>query len=116
MPTALVTGGSRGVGRGVATALAEAGFTVYATGRTIASAALPRSVIRIACDHLNDADTARAFAQIGDAGAGLAGDAATTGFSGSCDAGTGAVPDCCMKPNARTRARSAVLNIFPPKR
>ena len=33
MPAALVTGASRGVGRGVATALAESGFTVFGTGR-----------------------------------------------------------------------------------
>jgi NAD(P)-dependent dehydrogenase (short-subunit alcohol dehydrogenase family) len=32
---ALVTGATRGVGRGVALALAGAGATVYATGRTI---------------------------------------------------------------------------------
>lgn len=35
---AVVTGASRGVGRGVAEALASAGATVFATGRTIASA------------------------------------------------------------------------------
>ena len=38
---ALVTGASRGVGRGVAAALHEAGATVYATGRSILSAELP---------------------------------------------------------------------------
>ena len=37
----LVTGASRGVGRGVAVGMAEAGATVYATGRTIANADLP---------------------------------------------------------------------------
>ena len=35
MPTALVTGASRGVGKGVAIALAGAGYTVFGTGRTI---------------------------------------------------------------------------------
>jgi dehydrogenase/reductase SDR family protein 1 len=64
MPAALVTGASRGVGRGVATALASAGFTVYATGRSIAHADLPPSVIRITADHLSDADTAAAFERV----------------------------------------------------
>jgi len=32
---ALVTGASRGVGRGVALGLAHAGATVFATGRTV---------------------------------------------------------------------------------
>ena len=40
MPVAMVTGASRGVGRGVAIALADAGFEVFATGRSIASADL----------------------------------------------------------------------------
>ena len=35
---ALVTGASRGVGRGVALALHEAGCTVYASGRTAGGA------------------------------------------------------------------------------
>src|ERR1700687_2861120 len=35
MPTALVTGASRGVGRGVAISLANSGFDVFATGRRI---------------------------------------------------------------------------------
>jgi NAD(P)-dependent dehydrogenase (short-subunit alcohol dehydrogenase family) len=71
LPTALVTGASRGVGRGAAVALSDAGFTVYATGRTIAAASLPSSIIRIACDHRDDGQTASAFAQIAAAGAGL---------------------------------------------
>lgn len=64
MPTALVTGASRGVGRGVAISLAQEGFRVYATGRTIEAADLPAEVIRIRCDHLKDEETAAAFAQI----------------------------------------------------
>jgi len=39
---ALVTGGSRGVGRGVALGLAGAGVRVFVTGRSIASADLVR--------------------------------------------------------------------------
>jgi len=65
MPTALVTGASRGVGRGVAIALADAGYRVFATGRTIGTAALPESINRIPCDHLNDEATAAAVRQAG---------------------------------------------------
>lgn len=64
MPTALVTGASRGVGRGIAIALADAGYDVYATGRTIATADLPDKVHRIVCDHTDDAQVAAAFAQL----------------------------------------------------
>lgn len=64
MPTALVTGASRGVGRGAAIALAEDGFTVYATGRSIDSADLPAGIRRLRCDHTNDAEVDAAFAQI----------------------------------------------------
>jgi NAD(P)-dependent dehydrogenase (short-subunit alcohol dehydrogenase family) len=64
MQIALVTGASRGVGRGVAIGLAEAGFRVFGTGRAIHAADLPGSVIRIRCDHLRDEETAAAFARI----------------------------------------------------
>jgi dehydrogenase/reductase SDR family protein 1 len=70
-PIALVTGASRGVGRGVAVALAQAGFCVYATGRSIAAADLPDEVRRISCDHLRDADTDRVFQTIEAKGEGL---------------------------------------------
>jgi dehydrogenase/reductase SDR family member 1 len=63
---ALVTGGSRGVGRGVAIALDQAGYQVFATGRTIDRAQLPGSITGIRCDHLRDEETASAFAQAGD--------------------------------------------------
>src|SRR5215216_2575742 len=62
--TALVTGASRGIGRGVAQALVDAGITVYATGRSIASANLPAAVVRIPCDHTDDGQVARVFEQI----------------------------------------------------
>lgn len=71
MRTALVTGASRGVGRGVAISLAEAGFRVFATGRTIARADLPDSIVRIPCDHLRDEETAAAFAAIASRAGGL---------------------------------------------
>lgn len=61
MPVAMVTGASRGVGRGVAIGLAMAGFEVFATGRSITSADLPPAVNRIRCDHLDDSQTRAAF-------------------------------------------------------
>ena len=64
MPTALVTGASRGVGRGVAIGLAESGFGVFATGRTIATADLPEGIVRIPCDHLRDEQTMAAFERV----------------------------------------------------
>jgi NAD(P)-dependent dehydrogenase (short-subunit alcohol dehydrogenase family) len=51
---ALVTGASRGVGRGVALGLAHAGATVFATGRTIEQAQLGEGITPIACDHTDD--------------------------------------------------------------
>jgi dehydrogenase/reductase SDR family member 1 len=66
MPVALVTGASRGVGRGVAIALADAGYKVYATSRGIERASLPPKIIRIPCDHLLDHETAAAFGRVAD--------------------------------------------------
>jgi len=68
MDTALVTGASRGVGKGVAVALAATGFKVFATGRSVGSADLPAPIERIHCDHTSDTDTEAAFRQIEDAG------------------------------------------------
>ncbi len=62
--TALVTGASRGIGRGVAQVLADAGATVYATGRTIANALLPGAVIRIQCDHTDDTHVMQVFERL----------------------------------------------------
>ncbi len=63
---ALVTGASRGVGRGVALGLAHAGAKVFATGRSVTHAELGSDITAIACDHTNDLDVAKAFRQIGD--------------------------------------------------
>lgn len=62
--TAVVTGASRGIGRGVAQALHDAGWLVFATGRSIARADLPNGVRKIVCDHVHDDQTAQAFATI----------------------------------------------------
>jgi NAD(P)-dependent dehydrogenase (short-subunit alcohol dehydrogenase family) len=67
MPFALVTGASRGVGKGIATALHDAGYRVFATGRTIETLPpgdLPSGITCIRCDHTNDDDTAAVFARI----------------------------------------------------
>lgn len=61
---ALVTGASRGVGRGIAASLADAGLRVFASGRTVDNAALPSSVVRVACDHTDDDAVSRLFARI----------------------------------------------------
>jgi len=70
-PVALVTGASRGVGRGVAIGLSDAGFKVFATGRKVGDADLPDAVTRLPCDHLDDAQTAAVFAAVDAAGGGL---------------------------------------------
>lgn len=61
---ALVTGASRGVGRGVANALAAAGVAVYGTGRSIARAELDARVTRLPCDHTDDERVAEVFRRI----------------------------------------------------
>src|SRR5204862_1881911 len=63
-PFALISGASRVVGRCCAAALADAGYTVFATGRSIDAANLPAAVVRIRCDHTKDEETDAAFAQI----------------------------------------------------
>lgn len=62
---ALVTGASRGVGRGVALELAEAGATVYATGRTITEEAFATNkIIPVCCDHTRDSEVEAVFQRI----------------------------------------------------
>lgn len=83
---AIVTGASRGAGRGIAVALAKKGMIVYVTGRSTAvgsalgwdGSVLPGTVyetaeqinqaggtgIAVVCDHSDDAQTAALFAQV----------------------------------------------------
>jgi NAD(P)-dependent dehydrogenase (short-subunit alcohol dehydrogenase family) len=61
---ALVTGASRGVGRGIAIGLAKAGATVYATGRTIADTPFDLPVHIVTCDHTHEESVGRVFEQI----------------------------------------------------
>ena len=64
MKPALVTGASRGVGKGVAIAIASSGYKVFATGRTIRNTTLPETITRIPCDHTRDDEASAAFKKI----------------------------------------------------
>jgi dehydrogenase/reductase SDR family protein 1 len=68
---ALVTGASRGVGRGIALGLLAAGFRVYGSGRSIDKADLPPEIRRLRCDHLEDDQTAGVFEKIRSESGGL---------------------------------------------
>jgi len=79
---AVVTGASRGAGRGIALSLGEAGATVYVTGRSIRGEAttenLPGTIedtaecvtarggtgIAVRCDHTVDSDVEQLFARV----------------------------------------------------
>jgi dehydrogenase/reductase SDR family member 1 len=64
---AVVTGASRGVGKGVALGLVEAGATVYVTGRTISEETFAGGggqIIPISCDHTNDREVEATFQRV----------------------------------------------------
>jgi NAD(P)-dependent dehydrogenase (short-subunit alcohol dehydrogenase family) len=61
-PVAVVTGASRGAGRGIASALIEAGWRVYLTGRTIADARDGGIAVKV--DHRDDAQVAALFERV----------------------------------------------------
>jgi dehydrogenase/reductase SDR family protein 1 len=84
---AIVTGGSRGIGRGVAVGLGEAGWTVYVTARTVrdGESDRPGSITKTAeqvtqaggrgigvrCDHSVDSETEALFRRVEDEQGGL---------------------------------------------
>ena len=60
--TALVTGGTKGVGRGIAHELARAGARVFVTGRSaVREQSVDPPVTGIRCNHQSDADVVAAF-------------------------------------------------------
>src|SRR5215468_6451670 len=76
---AVVTGGSRGVGKGIALGLGEAGATTYVTGRSVGAGDDPRGSlartvdeidelggqgIAARCDHLVDSDVEQVFERV----------------------------------------------------
>jgi len=63
---AVVTGATRGVGKGVVDELSTAGAIVYATGRTITKQSFTgkEGVIAVPCDHTNDAEVEAVFQQV----------------------------------------------------
>jgi dehydrogenase/reductase SDR family member 1 len=63
---ALVTGATRGIGKGVVIELANSGAIVYATGRTISEGTFPHSteIIPVRCDHTNDREVDAVFHRI----------------------------------------------------
>ena len=60
---AVVTGGSRGAGRGIASALATRGWVVYATGRTVTDRG--DGIVPVQVDHRDDDAVARVFGRVG---------------------------------------------------
>jgi len=95
-PVAVVTGATRGAGRGIAAALGAAGWRVYLTGRT-AGPDDARAVteaggdgIAVAVDHADDAAVAALFERVDADGGGL--DLLVNNAAAISDALTGAAP------------------------
>ena len=66
---ALVTGGTAGVGRGIASELAHAGARVFVTGRSVQDSERDDSrITKIPCDHREDEQVAAAFARVAQEG------------------------------------------------
>jgi dehydrogenase/reductase SDR family protein 1 len=77
---AVVTGASRGIGKGIALELGAAGATVYLSGRTVDAGPLPGTIgataaevdelgghgIAVSCDHHDDAQVEALFARVGE--------------------------------------------------
>ena len=75
---AVVTGASRGIGKGVALALGDEGATVYVTGRSVEAGDLPGTIgetarevdrrggrgVSVAVDHADDGQVAALFEQV----------------------------------------------------
>ncbi|MEX1218614.1 MAG: SDR family NAD(P)-dependent oxidoreductase [Acidimicrobiales bacterium] len=75
---AVVTGASRGIGKGIALELGAAGFTVYVTGRSVSGGALPGTIgetaqqidelggrgVAVECDHYDDEQVKAVFDRV----------------------------------------------------
>src|SRR6478672_896226 len=61
---AIVTGGSRGVGRGIAQELRASGATVYVTGRMFTPDAAVDGCIPVNCDHRDDSQVQSLFDRV----------------------------------------------------
>ena len=64
MKTALVTGGSRGIGRGVVQILLEQGYRVFSLARTAVEGISNERLVSIPCDVSNESQQLAAFQQV----------------------------------------------------